>query len=93
MSKFEEMFSEPVDFSNGEMLLSGINFSKQEAAEMFSEYFGEEVKQSSIGMDRVRFGFPPEHVEEREMLDSPCWYSGAGNGKGTKPVWTCPCIV
>jgi len=89
MSKFEEMFNEPCSFSNGEMLLSAVKFSKSEAAKIFSEYFGEEVEEKSIGFDRVRFGFLPEHIEDRGMIDSPSWYSGAGNGKGTKPVWTC----
>ncbi len=84
MSKFDEYFSEVQAFSDGTHVLSG-SFSIEEAAEMFSEYTGDRVSEEGIGADRVRFGFAPETVED--MSGRLCWYTGAGNGKGTRPVW------
>lgn len=86
MAKFNEFFKSPVGFSNCTTVLSG-NYSREEAAEIFSEYFDEEVTPDMLDEDRVRYGFPPEHIEDREELAEGCWYTGAGNGKGTKPVW------
>ena len=86
MSKFETAFSEPMTFSDCTYVLSG-SYSKEEAAEVFSNYLGEDIKSESLEGDRVRFGFPPAAIAARGSLPKSCWYSGAGNGKGTKPVW------
>ncbi len=86
MPKFEEDFSEPMSLSDCTYALSG-SYSKEEAAEVFSNYLGEDIKPESLDEDRVRFGFPPEDVEDRESLPKSCWFTGAGKGKGTKPVW------
>ena len=85
MGKFEEVFSEPMSFSDGTYVISG-EYSKEDAAEYMSEHLGEAIAPESLTGDRVRFGFPPEYVAEREELGA-CWFTGAGNGKGTKPVW------
>ena len=84
MSKFSEFFCEVQTFSDGSYVLSG-SFSRIEAAEMFSKYFGEDIEPKSIETDRVRFGFAPDNVED--MGGKPCWYTGAGTGRGTKAIW------
>ena len=87
MSKFEEEFNEPMTFSDGTYVING-EYSREDAAEYISECFGEDINPEALRMERVRFGFPPEFVEDREGLGA-CWYTGAGDGKGTKPVWVC----
>lgn len=87
MGKFEEQFNEPMTFSDGTYVISG-EYSRKDAAEYISEYFGEEISPESLAEERVRFGFPPDSVEDREGMGA-CWYTGAGNKKGTKPVWVC----
>ena len=87
MGKFEQTFDEPVSFSDGTYVISGY-LSREEAAKEFSEYFGEEVKPENVRPERVRFGFAPENIEDRG--GEACWYTGAGNSKGTKPVWVTP---
>jgi len=85
MGKFENIFDEPVSFSGKTYALSG-EYSAEEAARIFSDYTGEYVRPNQLNKERVRFGFPPEDVEDRDELGS-CWYTGAGSGKGTKPIW------
>jgi hypothetical protein len=87
MGKFEETFDEPVYFSDGSYVISG-EYSAEDAASIFSDYMGEEIKPDMLGKDYVRFGFPPEYVEDREELGS-CWFTGARKGKGSKAVWCC----
>jgi len=86
MSKFSEAFKEPWRFTDGSYVISG-EMDKVQAALEISAEIGETVDPNHLKSDRVRFGFPPEFVEGREDLDGPIWYTGAGNGKGTKPVW------
>lgn len=83
--KFEEAFNEPVTFSDGSIVIDG-GIDKIIAVESFSHYFGVDIPQHIVTSNRVRFGFPPETVEDMETGVS-CWYSGAGEGKGTKPIW------
>jgi len=85
MGNFESTFDEPVYFSDGTYVING-EFSAEEAAVMFSDCIGEDVRPNQIEKNRVRFGFPPEYVEDREDLGA-CWYTGAGTGHGTKSVW------
>jgi len=85
MPKFEDVFDEPVYFSDGTYVVSG-EYSAEGAAIKFSDYTGEDIRPDMLNKDRVRFGFPPEGVEDREELGS-CWYTGARSGKGSKPVW------
>jgi len=85
MSKFDEDFDEPMYFTHGCYVITG-KISREEAAKRFSDYDGEEVSPDELTSERVRFGFPPEFVEDREDLGA-CWYTGAGKGKGTQPVW------
>tara|TARA_R110000772_G_scaffold211864_3_gene322404 strand:+ start:52 stop:315 length:264 start_codon:yes stop_codon:yes gene_type:complete len=84
MSKFEDYFSEPQYFSDCSYVVSG-ELSAEIAAEMISEDLGEVITASELTLDRVRYGFAPEHIED--MDGEACWYTGAGIGKGTKPVW------
>jgi len=85
MSKFDDLFNAPVYFSNECTVISG-KMSKEDAAEILGDYLGENITADDLEPDRVRFGFPPDNVLEREDLGA-CWYSGAGSGKGTQPVW------
>ena len=85
MGKFEKTFNEPVSFSDGTLILSR-EYSAEDAAELFSSHYGEDISASELSEDRVRFGFPPEFVEGGADLGG-CWYTGAGYGKGTKAVW------
>lgn len=86
LSKFSEYFSEPQRFTNGTYVING-EIDRAQAALEISAEIGEPVSPSELHAGRVRFGFPPEFVEDRDDFDGPIWYSGAGNGKGTKPVW------
>ncbi len=85
MSKFDEAFKEPFWFSHGYLLITG-KISREEALEAFKDYDGDlDIELDRVKSDRVRFGFPPEGIEDREDLGA-CWYSGA-TGKGSQPVW------
>jgi len=84
MGKFEEYFSAPQWFSDGSYVISG-ELSADVAAEMISQELGEVISVEALEPSRVRYGFAPEYIED--MQGEPCWYTGAGNGKGTKPVW------
>ena len=84
MSKFDDQFCEPVSFSDSTYVVTG-KISVEEAAASFSSCLGEGIKSNQLTADRVRFGFAPEFVEE--MQGEPCWYTGAGKGRGTMPVW------
>lgn len=83
--KFKEMFVDAVRFSDGSYVLDG-TISKETAREMFEDAWGDEVSLSEIEEGRVRFGYPPEEIEDSEYLDKPCWYSGS-SGKGSMAVW------
>ncbi len=85
MTKFEQYFNEPACFSNSTYVLNGA-YSVTEAAAIFSEYFDDEVSPDMLSTDLVRYGYPPENVEDREELGA-CWFSGARNIPGSKPVW------
>jgi len=85
MAKFEDTFNEPIGFSDGSYVISG-HYSVDEAAKMFSEDLGDDIKPDALRKDVVRFGFPPEFVEDGNELGA-CWYTGAKKGKGSKPVW------
>jgi len=85
VSKFDEAFEEPFKFSHGHLLITG-KISKEEALDAFKDYDDDQdIELDRIKSDRVRFGFPPEGIEDREYLCA-CWYSGA-SGKGSQPVW------
>ena len=84
ISKFDETFSEPMCMSNGTYVISG-SFTREEAAKAFSDYVDEEVNPEALDKGRVRFGFPPDDVEDGQDLGA-CWYTGA-SGKGSKVVW------
>lgn len=86
MASFKETFGEPLRLSNGTTALDG-SISKEDAAVIFSEYFGERVGEREIDKDLVRFGFPSIDVEDYEGLVRPCWYSGVSEGRGAKQVW------
>ena len=87
MSKFEETFNDVVSFSDSTYVVSGY-YSIEEAAKIIGNYIGEDIKPEQLEEERVRFGFPPDFVEDGDEIGA-CWYTGAGNGKGTKPVWVC----
>lgn len=86
LSKFSEAFKEPWRFTDGSYVING-EMDRAQAAREISVEIGEVVTPEQLKLGRVRFGFPPENVESREDFDGPIWYTGAGNGKGTKPVW------
>lgn len=89
MSKFEEHFSEPISFTNGTWVISGM-LSRDDAAKAISDVLieqgqiNEQLQAESLTSDRVRYGFAPEDVED--LSGELCWYSGA-TGKGSMPVW------
>ena len=85
MEDFKSRFKEPVYFSDGSYVLSG-EYSIEEAAVFFSEALGEEIKQSDIKKDFVRFGILPEDVDHRDEVGR-SWYTGAKDGRGSKAVW------
>jgi hypothetical protein len=85
--KFSDTFSYPQHFSDGSFVVSGA-ISAEDAAEIMSEELGEVINASELKMSRVRYGFAPEHVDG--LQGQACWYTGAGNGKGTMPVWVLP---
>jgi len=86
MAKFDDYFDEPLYFSDNTYVVTG-KITAEEAAARFSGAVGEDITPSELHKDRVRFGFPPDCVEDRGSLDTPCWYSGAGDGNGTMPIW------
>ena len=66
-------------------MLSG-EYLKEEALAIFKEYeCDDSLTIDQIKEDRVRFGLPPEDIEDAETGE-PIWYSGA-RGKGSKKVW------
>lgn len=85
--KFEEFFGEPQHMSNGDYAIDG-TMTREEAAVEIGDYLSMTIKPEQLKLDRVRFGFPGEDVENYEDFEGrPCWYGGAGNGTGTKPIW------
>ncbi len=86
LSKYSKYFSEPQRFTDGSYVIS-YELSREQAALEISAEIGEVVNPSELHTGRVRFGFAPEFVVGRDDFDGPMWYTGAGNGKGTKPVW------
>lgn len=84
MGKFEEDFRMPVSFSDGTLVVSGY-ISKEDASIAFSQYTGEHIFIDDIESDFIRFGFAPDYVEDGN--GEAMWYTGAGNTRGSKPVW------
>jgi hypothetical protein len=84
MSRFKECFKEPQHFSGNSCVVSG-DLPRNVAAQMIGKEVGETVTAEDLVPDRIRFGFAPTDVEE--MQGENCWYTGAGDDKGTKPVW------
>ena len=85
MSKFDEYFKDVQFFTGGIYVVTG-ELTREEAAKAFNDSDEDlEVTADDVTPDRVRFGFPPETVEDREDLGA-CWYTGA-YGKGSKAVW------
>jgi len=82
---FEKDFEEPMCFSNDVYVISGY-YSKEEATELFSEYFADDINIDSIKKDIIRFGFVSPDVCDGDT--GPMWYTNAKPGKGSKPVWT-----
>ena len=89
MSAYDKYFSEPQRFTDGTYVISH-EISREQAALEISAEIGEQVYPALLREDRVRFGFAPEFVADRDEFDGPVWYTGAGKGKGTKPVWVYP---
>jgi hypothetical protein len=86
MSKFSDYFSEPQHFTDGTWVIDG-SFDRTQAALEISAAIGDEVEPESLELGLVRFGFPPEFVQDRDDFDGPIWYTGAKKGKGSKSVW------
>jgi len=95
MSKFDDTFMEPVDFSDGAIFISREYYTEGEALKIINgalSYDGE-LDYLDIGpakdleKDRVRWGYPSQEIEDYENFDGrPCWTNGAC-GKGSKKVW------
>jgi hypothetical protein len=82
MTKFKEMFKQAVAFSDGAFYIDA-DISKED----FIKQMDIDIKVGYIKESRVRFGFAPEFVEDRDDFDGrPVWFSGA-SGKGSKKVW------
>lgn len=85
MAKYEEMFEDACWFTDGTYVIGGW-YSREEAAERFSNDLGRPIDPEDIYEERVRFGFPPENCEDCDHKNGPLWYNGAC-GRGSKIVW------
>ena len=85
MSSFACAFSEPFWFTNGSYMLSG-SYTKDEALEIFAEGLGDDIDDEAMNRGWVRFGYPPENIEDREGLPKSCWFT-CKQSKGAKEVW------
>ena len=82
MTKCKEMFKAAVVLSDGAYYIDA-DISKED----FIKQLDPEIKIEHIEESRVRFGFAPDIVEDREEFDNkPIWCSGAA-GIGSKKVW------
>lgn len=79
---FESAFSEPAMSSEGGYVLSRECYLREEAAEVFSECLGEDIKPEGLTKDRVRFGL---FNIDGEIVNA---WSTCGKVKGSKKVWT-----
>lgn len=82
--KFDEFFDEPQCFSDGSYVIHG-KYSREEAAEILSEYLDDDVHPDDLEEDAVRYGFPPEGAEDGDRLGNAWW--GGARGRGSKKVW------
>lgn len=82
---FKEFFKTPQGLSGGMYALDSA-YSEKEALELFEKECCEVFKKDQLIKDRVRFGFPPHDVEDREDFEGPIWYTGA-TGKGSKEIY------
>lgn len=83
--KFEEYFKEVQLFTAGIYVVSGY-LDKFVARTMIEKEYGRSIAHHKIKQDYVRFGFPPDYVEDCDPKEGAVWYTGA-TGKGKKPVW------
>ena len=82
MTKFKEMFKKATMFTNGAYYIDA-DIPKDE----FIKQIDPEIKVEHINETRVRFGFAPDFIEDREDFEGkPIWFSGASR-KGSKKVW------
>jgi hypothetical protein len=79
----------PLHLSDYSVIVRG-DISREEAADRISNELGEDVKPEDLGVERIRYGYPPEDVEWDG--DGCCWYTGA-SGHGSKKVWILNCDV
>lgn len=86
--KFEAMFGEPVAFYPDGLYLSRNAFTRDEAAEAFSEELDQEVNADSLAEKWVRFQFTPEEARSELGCDH-CWMEVHVKTKGAQPVWCC----
>lgn len=82
---FKEFFKTPQGLTGGMYALDS-KYTEKEALELFEKECGQVFKEWQLKKDRVRFGFPPEDVEDRDDFDGPIWYTGA-EGKGSREIW------
>ncbi len=83
--KFDEFFKEPILFTNGHYVVSG-EYTKEQAKQLFEKETGDIITMDNISKNKVRFGFPPDDIEQEPYERKAIWYSGAC-GKGSKDVW------
>ena len=92
LSKFDEMFAEPVCFSNGCYVVSRLLYPTiEEANAAFHAWYDDDLSTlpSIIGEVTegfVRFGCS-SGLEDSERGDAPRWFGPVANKRGAKPVW------
>ncbi|UCE67350.1 MAG: hypothetical protein JSU85_04865 [Candidatus Zixiibacteriota bacterium] len=85
MTKYDEFLEEPQILTDNSVIFHG-SLTGEECVKQAKSSLGIEIDPDNLVVDRIRYGFPPEDVEERDIFDGPCWYTGA-SGKGSKKVW------
>ena len=93
MSKFKTTFNQVVIFSAGFLVLSRLDFNREQAEKLFKKEWegcnNTPFIPECINQTFIRFGFPPSEVEDHDPADGPIWYTKSGYPykKGDMPVW------
>lgn len=81
---FKKTFAEVQYFGDGGYVISAEQYTREQAAAKFSDYFGETIDPDRVEADRVRYQFAAEWSDFDPGEHA--WFSGAF-GRGSKPVW------
>ena len=82
---FQKFFSYAKILSDGSMAIDADHTKKQFINSIEYEH-NLTCKEESIFIDYVKYGFPPDYVQNRDDFEGSCWYTGA-NGKCSKKIW------